>query len=123
MFCNTIGVGSAIDLDTFSLVSSANLRNVNRQGDPKFGFPPIPTSDEPARLYFQTEVTGYGSDPPANGMISTHLDEQSKEGGTEFPGLANLHQDITVHEYREIIGKTSLFSYIVNYESGILANA
>lgn len=122
MFCNIIGVGSRIDLDTFSLVSTANLRNVNKQGNPGF-FPPIPTADEPARLYFQTEVTGKAPNIPASGMISTHLDEQGKEGGTEFPGLPDLYQDIKVHEYREIIGKTTLFSYTVDYESGILANA
>lgn len=122
MFCNTIGVGSAIDLDTFSLVSSTNLRNVNKQGDPGF-YPPIPTADEPARLYFQTEVTGYASNLPADGMISTHLDEKGKEGGTLWPGLPLPYQDLSVHEYREIIGKTTLFSYTVDYESGILANA
>ena len=89
MFCNIIGVGSAIDLDTFSLVSTANLRNVNKKGNPGF-YPPIPTADEPARLYYQIEVTGQFSSILANGMISTHLDEQGKEGGTEFPGLPDI---------------------------------
>jgi hypothetical protein len=121
-FCNSIGVGSAINLDTFSLVSSANLRNVNRRGDPGF-FPPIPTSDEPARLFFTTEVTGYSPEVPANGLISTWLDENGSEGGNEFPGLPDLYQVLTVREYREIIGKTTLFSYTVDYESGILTNS
>jgi hypothetical protein len=119
MFCNQIGAGSAIDLDTFSLVSSANLRNVNRPGDPGF-IPPIPTSDEPARFFFQIEVTGQAPNVPASGMISTYLDEQGGEGGTEFPGLPDLYQTIDVHEYREIIGETSLFAYKVDYESGIM---
>ena len=116
-FCNTIGVGSAIDLDSFSLASSANLRNVNR-GNSAF-FPPMPASDEPARLFFQTQVTGYAADLPATGMISTHLDEHGLEGGQEFTGLPILHQEIDVHEIREIIGTTTLFSYTVDYASGI----
>lgn len=122
MFCNTIGVGSSIDLDTFSLTSSTNLRNVNKPGDPGF-FPPIPSSDEPARLSFQTVVTGFAVDQPANGMISTHFDEKSLEGGTAFPGLPDPIEDLKIHEHREIIGKTTLFSYTVDYVSGIRVNS
>lgn len=88
------------------------------QGDPGF-FPPIPVSDEPARLFFQTDVTGFNSNLPANGMISVHFDEQGKEGGNDFPGLPEPSLEIKVHEYREIIGSTSLFDYAVNYVSGI----
>jgi hypothetical protein len=118
MFCNSIAAGSSIDLDTFGLASSANLRNINQKGDPGF-YPPIPTSDEPARLFFQTEVTGYTSSLPADGLISTYLDTKSKEGGPQWPGLPLVNQDVSVQEKREIIGKTSLFSYTVDYESGI----
>ena len=118
MFCNTIGAGSAIDLDAFSLASSANLRNINKPGDPGF-YPPIPSSDEPARLFFQTEVNGYSPDLPADGMISTYLNEHGKEGGTLFPGLPLVSEEVSIHESREIIGKTALFSYTVDYVSGI----
>jgi hypothetical protein len=118
MFCNIIEAGSSIDLDSFNLASSINLRNVNKKGDPGF-YPPIPTSDEPARLFFKTEVTGYTTTHPADGLISTYLNSKAKEGGPQWPGLPLAYQDMSITEKREIIGKTSLFSYTVDYESGI----
>lgn len=117
-FCNQIGAGSGIDLDTFSLVSAASLRNVNKPGDPGF-FPPIPTIDGPAKMKYIVEITGTASDIPASGSISTDVYAHIKEGMPDCPGALELGEVIDFAETREIIGKTSLFSYNIDYESGV----
>jgi hypothetical protein len=117
-FCNQIGAGSGIDLDTFSLHTAANLRNVNAQGDPGF-FPPIPTSDNPAKMQYLIEVTGYSSGIPASGSISTNAYAHIKEGGPDCPGATVLATEVDFEESRDMTGLTSLFSYEINYDSGI----
>jgi hypothetical protein len=118
-FCNRVQTGSTIDMSTVSAGSSARLRNVNEPGEPGF-WPPMPSADDPSRLQYGIRVSGLSDEQPSVGFISAYLDIQKNEGGALCPGIPVLAQYIEIEEHRMVNGDVSLFSYLVEYESGII---
>jgi len=117
-FCNFVQTGSLIDMSTLSASTTSTLRNVNPPGEPGFD-PPMPSADNPAVHHYDILVTGRESGEPAMGIVSSYSRIHSLEGGEECPGFGPA-QEINFEEYREVNGNVSHFSYLVEYESGII---
>jgi len=115
-FCNQVETGSTIDMSIVSAGSSAQLRNVNDPGEPGH-WPPMPTVDDPARMHYGIRVTE-NDGVPSSGFVSAYLDIHNLEGETDF--FDQLGQQFDLEENRMVSGDVSTFSYLVQYESGIV---
>ncbi|HUU75225.1 MAG TPA: hypothetical protein VMW63_03945 [Methanoregulaceae archaeon] len=117
-FCNRIESGSLIDMSVVSASSSADMRNVNLPGAPRH-WPPFPSADDPALFDYGVRVSGLSEDTPSLGLVSAYAEMHGTEGGTECPGDYIAAQEFSFEELRRVDGDVSLFSYLIEYESGV----
>ena len=116
-FCGEVRTGSTFDMSLVSAGTNAQLRNMNKPGEPGF-WPPMTSADDPARLDYRIRVTGYTPDQPSVGFVSAYLDVHNLEGGPACPGIG-LFSQVAMKEFRSVDGEIRQFSYIVDYESGV----
>ena len=116
-FCDEVTTGSTFDMSRVSAGTNAQLRNMNRPGEPGF-WPPMTSADDPARLDYSIRVTGYTPEQPSVGMVSAYLDIHNLEGGAACPGIG-LFSQVSLKEFRRVDGDVRQFSYTVDYESGV----
>lgn len=119
-FCTQAQAGSRIDMEKVSSSSSAKLRNVNEKGGGETDYwPPIPGARDPARVVYGIRINEVATAEPSVGSVSAFADVNSREGGAVCPVGDLPFVEITAAERRSVDGSISLFSYDIDYTSGV----
>lgn len=107
-------------MEKVSSSSSAMLRNVNEKGGGETDYwPPIPGARDPARAVYGIRINEVGEAEPSEGAVSTQVDIGIREGGSGCPAGDLPFVEITASERRTVDGSISLFSYDLDYISGV----
>ncbi len=122
-FCNRMEAGSVIDTSIISAASSSEIRNIN----PPSGIttdPPMPVAEFPAEASYRISIRGIDSSTPTEGLVSVYTDMVIREGRDVPPrleaGCPYLFEEIKFEESRSFYGEIDLFTYEVDYESGVV---